>query len=41
MDKLEELEQRLDLMKCDGSPDSMLELANIMKELIQEVKNGR
>lgn len=36
MDKLQELQQRLDLIQCDGSADSMLELVNIMKDLIQE-----
>jgi len=35
VDKLQELQQRLDLMQCDS--DSMLELVNIVKELIEEV----
>ena len=35
MSKLQELQQRLDLMQCDS--DSMLELVNIVKELIEEV----
>lgn len=39
MDNLKELELRIDLMISDGSAKSMLELANIVKELIQEVRH--
>ena len=35
MDKLQELQQKLDLMQCET--DSMLELVNIVKELISEI----
>lgn len=40
MDKLQELEQRIDLLKCNGSADSMFELADIVKGLIQEVSGN-
>lgn len=35
MDKLQELQQRLNLIECNS--DSMLELVNIVKELISEI----
>lgn len=41
MDKLQEMEQKLDLIQCDDSDDSMLELVNIIKELINEVRKLR
>lgn len=43
MDKLRELklkmlEERMDLLHCDGSASSMLELASIVREIINEMK---
>ncbi len=41
MDKLEELEHRIDVLTCDGNADSMFELANIVKALIQEIRQSK